>query len=178
MLPPTYLPTYLGVQWSLSTYRLLLNSFRLLGSFTHKLIAQLLGREPWSSAYGRRLMIRRSWVQILAPYTGWTLICCKIYKDVCLKRPKINDKRGRGWPIFLLWPQTPPCQSSPWLLDEGKKNLSMKHENVSAGVHTDLSSFVSDRSVYLRSFFFDIFCFSLSFHLSTLKWFVYLCQCD
>ena len=21
--------------------------------------------------------------------------------DVCLKRPKINDERGRGWPIFI-----------------------------------------------------------------------------
>ena len=30
----------------------------------------------------------------------FTLICCKICDDVRLKRPKINDKRGRGWPIF------------------------------------------------------------------------------
>ena len=29
-----------------------------------------------------------------------TLICCIICNDVCLKRPKINDKRGRGWPII------------------------------------------------------------------------------
>ena len=29
----------------------------------------------------------------------FTYNCCKNY-DVCLKRPKINDKRGRGWPIF------------------------------------------------------------------------------
>ena len=26
--------------------------------------------------------------------------CCKNCDDVCLKRPKINDKRGLGWPIF------------------------------------------------------------------------------
>ena len=32
----------------------------------------------------------------------FTLICCKICNDVCLKRPKINDKRGRGWPIFIF----------------------------------------------------------------------------
>ena len=30
----------------------------------------------------------------------FTYICCKHCNDVCLKRPKINDKRGRGWPIF------------------------------------------------------------------------------
>ena len=29
-------------------------------------------REPWSSGYGRRLMYRRLWERIPAPYTGWT----------------------------------------------------------------------------------------------------------
>ena len=29
------------------------------------------------------------------------IFCFKICYDVCLKRPKINDKRGRGWPILL-----------------------------------------------------------------------------
>ena len=42
-------------------------------------------------------MIERSWVRIPAPYTGWNwhffiLICCKNCIDVCLKRPKINEK--------------------------------------------------------------------------------------
>ena len=49
-------------------------------------------------------MFQRSWVQIPGPYAGWTFftyICCKNCNDVCLKRPKINDKRGRGRPIFL-----------------------------------------------------------------------------
>ena len=32
---------------------------------------QSLGREPWSSGYGRRLMFERLWVRIPAPYTGW-----------------------------------------------------------------------------------------------------------
>ena len=32
----------------------------------------------------------------------FTFICCKKCNDACLKRPKINDKRGRGWPIFIL----------------------------------------------------------------------------
>ena len=60
------------------------------------------GREP-SNGYGLQLMFERSWVRILALYTGWTfftLICCKICNDVCLKRPKINNKGGLGWPIF------------------------------------------------------------------------------
>ena len=30
----------------------------------------------------------------------FTYICGKNCNDVCLKRPKINDKRGRDWPIF------------------------------------------------------------------------------
>ena len=59
-------------------------------------------REPWSSGYERRLMFQRSWVQILAPYVGWTwhfftLICCKNYNDNCSKRPKIIEKRCCGF---------------------------------------------------------------------------------
>ena len=63
-----------------------------------------LGREPWSSGYGRRLMFRRSWVRIPALYTGWTwvfftLICCK--KIYCLfEKTENKRKRGRSWPIF------------------------------------------------------------------------------
>ena len=30
-----------------------------------------LGREPWSSGYGRRLVYRKSWVRIPALHTGW-----------------------------------------------------------------------------------------------------------
>ena len=36
------------------------------------------GWEPWSSGYGKRLMFRRSWVQIPAPYTGWTFFHIKL----------------------------------------------------------------------------------------------------
>ena len=53
-------------------------------------------REPWSSGYGGRFML---WVRIPVLYTLWTFftyICCKNCNDVCLKRPKINDKRDRG----------------------------------------------------------------------------------
>ena len=28
--------------------------------------------------------------------------CCKNCNDVCLKKPKINEKRGRCWPIFKI----------------------------------------------------------------------------
>ena len=42
----------------------------------------------------------KSWHHILDGHF-FTYICCKNCNDVCLKRPKINDKRGRGWPIFL-----------------------------------------------------------------------------
>ena len=59
----------------------------------------MLGQELWSSGYGRRLTIQRLWVRIPAPYTGWkrhffTLICCKICNNVCLKRPKMNEKEA------------------------------------------------------------------------------------
>ena len=30
-----------------------------------------IGREPWSSGYGRRLTYKRPWVRIPAPDTGW-----------------------------------------------------------------------------------------------------------
>ena len=65
------------------------------------------GKEPWSSGYGSRFMFQRSRVWILVLYTGWTFftfICLKNCNDVCLKRLKINNKRGRGWPIFFKKP--------------------------------------------------------------------------
>ena len=36
-------------------------------------------------------------------YSGWTFFtffCCKSWNDDCLKRPKLNDKRGRIWPFL------------------------------------------------------------------------------
>ena len=55
----------------------------------HKILCYL-GREPWSSGYGRRLMFQRSWVQTLAPYTGWTFFTFICFQDciVCLKIAK------------------------------------------------------------------------------------------
>ena len=32
----------------------------------------VVGQEPWSSGYGKRLTCQRLCVQIPAPYTGWT----------------------------------------------------------------------------------------------------------
>ena len=77
------------------------------------------GREPWSSGNGRWLMVKRSWVQILAPYTGWnwnflTVICCKNCKDVCLKSQKINEKEAGVGPFF-----TKKCQQKKlWSFSE------------------------------------------------------------
>ena len=34
--------------------------------------------------------------------TFFTLIWCQNRNDVCLKRPKINEKGGRGWPILFV----------------------------------------------------------------------------
>ena len=43
-----------------------------------------------------------SWHHILDGHF-FTYICCKNCNVVCLITPKINDKRGRGWPIFKEW---------------------------------------------------------------------------
>ena len=68
----------------------------LVDFFTNKNYA---GREPWSSGYGRRLMLQRSWLRIPAPNTGrtfFTFIFCKNC-NVCLKKTKINEKvAGEG----------------------------------------------------------------------------------
>ena len=51
------------------------------------------GRVPWSSGYRWGLMFKSSWVQILAPYIGWTFghfftLICRTICIVCLKRQK------------------------------------------------------------------------------------------
>ena len=51
-------------------------------------------------------MLERSWIQILALYTGWTfftLICCENC-IVCLKRPKRMEKGDGIGPFFLKKP--------------------------------------------------------------------------
>ena len=46
-----------------------------------------------------------SWHCIVAGHF-FTNICCKNCNDVCLKRQKINYKRGQGWAIFKKKTQT------------------------------------------------------------------------
>ena len=53
------------------------------------------------SGYGRRLVSWRSWVRILAPYTGcrfFTYICWKIV--ILFEKTKINEKEGENGPFF------------------------------------------------------------------------------
>ena len=63
------------------------------------------GREPRSSSYGRRrLMSWRSWVRLLAPYTGWTfftLICCKNCRYWCFfEKTKKETGDGPFWKMY------------------------------------------------------------------------------
>ena len=62
-----------------------------------------LGREPWSSGYGKRLMFQMLWVRILAQYTGWTFftyICCKNVMVFVWKDQKTIKEAGFG--TFLI----------------------------------------------------------------------------
>ena len=47
-----------------------------------------IGREPWSSGYGRRLTYKRPWVRIPAPDTGW-----RFFRK---NRNKKNKTRGKN----------------------------------------------------------------------------------
>ena len=62
----------------------------------------VLGWEPWSSGYVRRLTSKRSWVQIPAPGTGWSLFHIYCYKNcnACLKRPKIKTIKEANAPFL------------------------------------------------------------------------------
>ena len=68
-------------------------------------------REPWSSGYGRRLISRRLWVQILAPDTAWTFFTFISRKNVMIVRKNENNEKEAGdgsfgqkalWKIWLL----------------------------------------------------------------------------
>ena len=52
-----------------------------------------------SSGYGRRLMFRRSWVQIPATYTGWTFSHMFVVKIVMFQKTKINEKEAGNGPF-------------------------------------------------------------------------------
>ena len=57
----------------------------------------VMGRDSCSKGYGFE-----SWHHILN-WHFFTFICWKNWNDVCLKRPKVNDKRGQFWPIKNLF---------------------------------------------------------------------------
>ena len=55
------------------------------------------GWEPWTCGYGRRLMIKRSWVRITATHTRWIIFTFICWKIVWLFEKTENKlKRGRG----------------------------------------------------------------------------------
>ena len=59
------------------------------------------GREPWPGSYGKRLLLKRSWVRIPTLDIGWTfftLICCKSLQCFFGKAEN-KRKRGRERPI-------------------------------------------------------------------------------
>ena len=61
------------------------------------LIYDLWWREHWSSFYGRRLMFQKSWVQIQAPYTGWTFSHLFVVKNVMFVwKDKNKHKKSPG----------------------------------------------------------------------------------
>ena len=84
----------------------------------HPKLTDNFWRQPWSSGYGKRLTFQRSWVRIQALYTGWTkftFICCKNCNDVCLKRPKINEKEAGVGPCLKNGQFTQAFTNMPWI---------------------------------------------------------------
>ena len=93
---PVILPTKVSVLCWVQCY--------MLSSFTNAtMLCNGTGPQPLSMVSNHtskywsdgRLMFQRLWVQIPAPYNGFTFICCINY-SVCLKR----RKWGRSSPIF------------------------------------------------------------------------------
>ena len=62
--------------------------------------------EPWSSGYGWRLMFKRSWVRIPAPYTGWTFFLNEKEAGVGpFKKQWVNNARSQRLVNFCLLSQ-------------------------------------------------------------------------
>ena len=59
----------------------------------------LAAYKKWSSGEGRRVMSGRLWVQIQAPYTGWTIFHMYVLSNLEFLFENKNKQRGRGWPI-------------------------------------------------------------------------------
>ena len=57
--------------------------------------------EPWSSGWGRRFVIRRLWVRIPAPDTGWTFFQFYLLQELyCLFEKTINEKEAGVGPFL------------------------------------------------------------------------------
>ena len=65
----------------------------------------LIGREPWSSGYGRRLMFQRSWVWIPTQYTGWTIFHIPIWCTKCVWKNENKWKEAGVGPFFIKMKQ-------------------------------------------------------------------------
>ena len=101
-------------------------------------------------------MFRWLWVQIPAPYTGWTfftLICCKIVMKFVWKDEN-KWKRGRGWPILKKLATLVGAVVMVFCC--GNCRNSIKHENVNT----------LSWEAYLWYFFNTIHIQNLSFFLS------------
>ena len=74
------------------------------------------GREPWSSGYGKRLTFQGSRHRILDGHF-FKYICCKNC-NVCLKRPKIEEKEAGVGPFFNVCAIEAPHKAhscdTPW----------------------------------------------------------------
>ena len=85
-----------STNWATDTSRRLFLSFHIKNIYG--------GREPWSSGYGRRLMLgSREFESLHRRLDGHIFTFSCKFCIVCLKRPKIKWKRVRGWPIKNIW---------------------------------------------------------------------------
>ena len=137
------------------------------------------GREPWSSGYGKRLTNQRSWVQIPAPYTGWTFFTSFVVKicGVCFKRPKINGKRpglarffkkrGRKLPIIeKIFKQSWQKQLLISKVLEKAEAVLEKPQNVSVAFGED--AIFTCRSVSFNCHFYSVTRFGDLLHFGQL----------
>ena len=67
-----------------------------------KAVFMVLGREPWFSGNGMRLISGRSWIRNPSLYTGWTFFTLFFVAIIVLfvwKKTENKGKRGTGWPF-------------------------------------------------------------------------------
>ena len=92
-----------------------------------------LGTFAWAGA-----MFCRSWVWLLAPYTGWTFfifMCCKFVLLFAWKRPKINEREAGDGPLCLC-----EKRNSSLLVISDEKSLqhcwqSVSHSYMETNLH-------------------------------------------